>query len=105
MCSVDMSTAAVQHLLGLFAPPSCVGILLNFVTHTDQVVPSKMLTVAPARARCAPGSVTDIEVTYLVDAPGAWAATLELEVRGGKLGLATMCVGVGQGVSLALERV
>ena len=28
-----------------------------------------------------------------------------LEERGGKLGLATMCVGVGQGVSLALERV
>ena len=28
-----------------------------------------------------------------------------LEKRGGKLGLATMCVGVGQGVSLALERV
>jgi 3-oxoadipyl-CoA thiolase len=28
-----------------------------------------------------------------------------LEARGGKLGLATMCVGVGQGVSLAIERV
>ena len=28
-----------------------------------------------------------------------------LEKRGGKLGLATMCVGVGQGVSLAVERV
>ncbi len=28
-----------------------------------------------------------------------------LEESGGKLGLATMCVGVGQGVSLALERV
>jgi 3-oxoadipyl-CoA thiolase len=28
-----------------------------------------------------------------------------LEENGGKLGLATMCVGVGQGVSLALERV
>lgn len=28
-----------------------------------------------------------------------------LEARNGKLGLATMCVGVGQGVSLALERV
>lgn len=28
-----------------------------------------------------------------------------LQVRGGKRGLATMCVGVGQGVSLALERV
>jgi 3-oxoadipyl-CoA thiolase len=28
-----------------------------------------------------------------------------LERRGGKLGLATMCVGVGQGVSVALERV
>jgi acetyl-CoA acetyltransferase len=28
-----------------------------------------------------------------------------LEERGGKLALATMCVGVGQGVSLAMERV
>ncbi len=28
-----------------------------------------------------------------------------LEARGGKIGLATMCVGVGQGVSLAVERV
>src|SRR3954454_3547027 len=28
-----------------------------------------------------------------------------LEVRGGKLALATMCVGVGQGVALAIERV
>ncbi|MEJ1159250.1 3-oxoadipyl-CoA thiolase [Prosthecomicrobium sp. N25] len=29
----------------------------------------------------------------------------QLEATGGRLGLATMCVGVGQGVSLALERV
>ncbi len=29
----------------------------------------------------------------------------QLEVAGGKRGLATMCVGVGQGVSLAIERV
>lgn len=35
----------------------------------------------------------------------ALTAAHGLEVRGGKLGLATMCVGVGQGVSLALERV
>jgi 3-oxoadipyl-CoA thiolase len=31
-------------------------------------------------------------------------AALELSRRGGKLGLATMCVGVGQGVALAIER-
>jgi 3-oxoadipyl-CoA thiolase len=30
---------------------------------------------------------------------------LELSRRGGRLGLATMCVGVGQGVALAIERV
>ena len=35
----------------------------------------------------------------------AGTAMRALEARGGKLGLATMCVGVGQGVSLALERV
>ncbi|MCK9907617.1 3-oxoadipyl-CoA thiolase [Microbacteriaceae bacterium K1510] len=35
----------------------------------------------------------------------ALTATHGLEERGGKLGLASMCVGVGQGVSLALERV
>ncbi len=35
----------------------------------------------------------------------ALTAVHGLESRGGKLALATMCVGVGQGVSLALERV
>jgi len=35
----------------------------------------------------------------------AMTAMHGLEERGGKLALATMCVGVGQGVSLALERV
>jgi 3-oxoadipyl-CoA thiolase len=35
----------------------------------------------------------------------AMTAAHGLEKRGGKKGLATMCVGVGQGVSLALERV
>jgi 3-oxoadipyl-CoA thiolase len=35
----------------------------------------------------------------------ALTATHGLEERGGRLALATMCVGVGQGVSLALERV
>ncbi len=33
------------------------------------------------------------------------AAALELERRGGRLGLASMYVGVGQGVALAIERV
>ena len=35
----------------------------------------------------------------------ALTAAHGLEKRGGKLGLATMCVGVGQGVLLAIERV
>lgn len=35
----------------------------------------------------------------------ALTAAHGLEVRGGKRGLATMCVGVGQGASLAIERV
>jgi acetyl-CoA acetyltransferase len=35
----------------------------------------------------------------------ALTAVHGLEKRGGKRALATMCVGVGQGVSLALERV
>ncbi len=35
----------------------------------------------------------------------ALTAAHGLQVRGGKLGLATMCVGVGQGVSLAMEKV
>src|SRR6266480_3729515 len=35
----------------------------------------------------------------------ALTAVHGLEKRGGKLALATMCVGVGQGVSLALERI
>jgi len=36
---------------------------------------------------------------------GALTAVHGLEKRGGKLALATMCVGVGQGVSVALETV
>ena len=32
-------------------------------------------------------------------------AALELQERGGKLALATMCIGVGQGIALAMERV
>jgi 3-oxoadipyl-CoA thiolase len=35
----------------------------------------------------------------------AGTAALELGRRGGKLALATMCIGVGQGIALALERV
>jgi acetyl-CoA acyltransferase len=35
----------------------------------------------------------------------AGTAALELQLRGGKLALATMCVGVGQGIAVALERV
>ncbi len=35
----------------------------------------------------------------------AGTLALELRRRGGRYGLATMCVGVGQGVALAIERV
>ena len=35
----------------------------------------------------------------------AMTATEELQCNGGRYGLATMCVGVGQGIALALERV
>ena len=33
------------------------------------------------------------------------SAALELSLRGGKYALATMCIGVGQGIAIALERV
>ncbi|TIT71274.1 MAG: 3-oxoadipyl-CoA thiolase, partial [Mesorhizobium sp.] len=32
-------------------------------------------------------------------------AALELRERGGRYALATMCIGVGQGIAIALERV
>jgi acetyl-CoA acyltransferase len=35
----------------------------------------------------------------------AGTAALELKERGGKLALATMCIGVGQGIAIALEAV
>ncbi|SPF80936.1 3-oxoadipyl-CoA thiolase [Pseudoprimorskyibacter insulae] len=35
----------------------------------------------------------------------AGSAALELQLTGGKLALATMCIGVGQGIAVALERV
>lgn len=34
----------------------------------------------------------------------AGTAALELQLRGGRLALATMCIGVGQGIAIALER-
>ena len=35
----------------------------------------------------------------------ALSAALELQLRGGKRALCTMCIGVGQGIALAMERV
>ncbi|HEY8266877.1 MAG TPA: 3-oxoadipyl-CoA thiolase, partial [Steroidobacteraceae bacterium] len=35
----------------------------------------------------------------------ASTATLELERSGGRRALCTMCIGVGQGIALAIERV
>lgn len=35
----------------------------------------------------------------------AWSAALELQQRGGRYALATMCIGVGQGYAVILERV
>jgi acetyl-CoA acyltransferase len=35
----------------------------------------------------------------------AGTAALELKERGGTLALATMCIGVGQGIAVGLERV
>jgi acetyl-CoA acetyltransferase len=35
----------------------------------------------------------------------ALTATEELQRTGGKLALATMCIGVGQGIALAVERI
>ena len=35
----------------------------------------------------------------------AATATLELERRGGRRALCTMCIGVGQGIAVAVERI
>lgn len=35
----------------------------------------------------------------------AGSAALELQLGGGRYGLATMCIGVGQGIAVAIERV
>ena len=35
----------------------------------------------------------------------AGTAAMEMKMRGGKLALATMCIGVGQGIAIALEAV
>lgn len=35
----------------------------------------------------------------------AWTCLRELERRGGKYGIATMCIGVGQGIAILIERV
>lgn len=49
-----------------------------------QALPNPLLNIHPDRARCMPESVTEIELSLAVVAPGPWSAVLELEVRGGR---------------------
>lgn len=49
-----------------------------------------------------------IALDHPLDASGArlaMTATQELHERGGKYALCTMCIGVGQGIAVILERV
>ena len=62
----------------------------------------------PGPINCAYAGQPDLLRTGVYLGAGARLALTALhalEARGGKRALATMCVGVGQGVSLALERV
>ena len=50
----------------------------------QQAPPNPALAVSPDRASVAPGGSAEVEVSFVVGSAGAWAATLELEVRGGR---------------------
>ena len=49
-----------------------------------QILPTEKIQVTPSKGRVAPEGVTEIELSFLVDTLGAWSATLEVEVIGGK---------------------
>jgi hypothetical protein len=49
-----------------------------------QIIPAEKIQATPSKGRVAPDGVTEIELSFLVDASGTWSAILEVEVRGGK---------------------
>jgi acetyl-CoA acyltransferase len=63
------------------------------------------MPIDPARLNVNGGAIALGHPLGMSGARLALTATEELQRNGGKLALATMCIGVGQGIALALERV
>ena len=77
---------------------------LNEAFAAQSVACIRELGLDPDRVNVNGGSIALGHPLGMSGARLAGTAMRGLETRNGKLGLATMCVGVGQGVSLALER-
>ena len=82
-------------------------IELNEAFASQGLAVLRMLGVADDDARVNPngGAIALGHPLGMSGARLALTATYELQRRGGRFALATMCIGVGQGIAIALERV
>jgi 3-oxoadipyl-CoA thiolase len=100
------STQKLMARLGLMISDYAV-IELNEAFASQSLAVLRQLGLADDAAQVNPhgGAIALGHPLGMSGARLALTAAHGLEENGGKLGLATMCVGVGQGVSLAIERV
>ncbi len=100
------ATEKLTKRLGLKVPDFDV-IELNEAFAAQGLAVLRQLGIADDDARVNPngGAIALGHPLGMSGARLALTATEELQRNGGKLGLATMCIGVGQGIALALERV
>jgi 3-oxoadipyl-CoA thiolase len=100
------ATEKLLHRLGLTLPEISV-IELNEAFAAQGLAVLRQLGLADDDARVNPngGAIALGHPLGMSGARLAMTATEELQRTGGRYALATMCIGVGQGIALALERV
>jgi 3-oxoadipyl-CoA thiolase len=100
------ATEKLLHRLGLTLPEIAV-IELNEAFAAQGLAVLRQLGLADDDARVNPngGAIALGHPLGMSGARLALTATEELQRTGGRYALATMCIGVGQGIALALERV
>ena len=119
---LGMATAGVEpDVMGIGPVPACQKLLarlglsiadfdlieLNEAFASQVIASARTLGVDPASAYLNPhgGAIALGHPLGCSGARLALTAVHGLETRGGKRALVTMCIGVGQGLALALERV
>jgi acetyl-CoA acyltransferase len=80
-------------------------IELNEAFAAQSLSVMKLLEMDPSKVNVNGGAIALGHPLGMSGARLALTATEELQRTGGKLALATMCIGVGQGIALAVERV